>query len=66
MENPAHICVEINSLNLVSESLPFGRRFRTLNVIVDISRGSLAAVVDRSLSGIRVAREQDRIAAGSS
>jgi len=46
--------------------LPFGRRFRTLNVIVDISRGSLAAVVDTSLSGTRVARGQDRIAAGSS
>ena len=36
--------------------------FRILNVIDDFNRECLAAVVDTSLSGIRVARELDRIA----
>ena len=39
-----------------------GRRFRVLCVIDDFSRECLATVVDASLSGIRVARELDRIA----
>ena len=39
-----------------------GRRLRILNVIDDFSRECLAAVVDTSLSGERVARELDRIA----
>jgi len=46
----------------VSDSLSCGRRFRILNVIDDFSRECLAAVVDTSLSGIRVARELDHIA----
>ena len=46
----------------MSDSLSCGRRFRILNVIDDFSRECLAAVVDTSLSGIRVARELDRIA----
>jgi putative transposase len=64
------------SLDFVSDSLSCGRRFRILNVIDDplgtllrnalpgggISRECLAAVVDTSLSGIRVGRELDRIA----
>ena len=50
------------SLDFVSDSLSCGRRFRILNVIDDFSRECLAAVVDTSLSGIRVARELDRIA----
>ena len=64
------------SLDFVSDSLSCGRRFRILNVIDDplgtllcntlpgegISRECLAAVVDTSLSGERVARELDRIA----
>jgi putative transposase len=50
------------SLDFVSDSLSCGRRFRILNVIDDFSRGCLAAVVDRSLSGDRVGRELDRIA----
>jgi len=49
-------------LDFVSDSLSCGRRFRILNVIVDVSRECLAAVVDTSLSGDRVARELDRIA----
>jgi putative transposase len=50
------------SLDFVSDSLSCGRRFRILNVIDDFSRECLAAVVDTSLSGIRVARELDHIA----
>ncbi len=50
------------SLDFVSDSLSCGRRFRILNVIDDFSRECLAAVVDTSLSGIRVGRELDRIA----
>jgi putative transposase len=50
------------SLDFVSDSLSCGRRFRILNVIDDFSRECLAAIVDTSLSGIRVARELDRIA----
>src|SRR6056297_1021463 len=49
-------------LDFVSDSLSCGRRFRILNVIDDFSRECLAAVVDTSLSGIRVGRELDRIA----
>lgn len=51
------------SLDFVSDSLSCGRRFRILNVIDDFSRECLAAVVDTSLSGIRVARELDQVAA---
>ena len=50
------------SLDFVSDSLSCGRRFRIPNVIDDFSRECLAAVVDISLSGIRVARELNRIA----
>lgn len=50
------------SLDFVYDSLASGRRFRILNVIDDFSRECLAAVVDTSLSGIRVARELDQIA----
>jgi len=46
----------------VSDRLSCGRQFRLLNVIDDFSRECLAAVVDTSLSGARVARELDRIA----
>ena len=50
------------SLDFVSDSFADGRRFRVLCVIDDFSRECLAAVVDTSLSGQRVARELDRIA----
>jgi len=50
------------SLDFVSDSLVDGRRFRILCVIDDYSRECLAAVVDNSLSGQRVARELDAIA----
>ena len=50
------------SLGFVSDSLSCGLWFHILNVIDDFSRKCLAAVVDPSLSGERVARELDRIA----
>lgn len=50
------------SLDFMSDNLSCSRRFRILNVIDDFSRECLAAVIDTSLSGVRVARELDRIA----
>jgi putative transposase len=50
------------SLDFVSDALSDSRRFRILAVIDDFSRECLALVADNSLSGIRVARELDRIA----
>ena len=49
------------SLDFTADSLACGRRFRILCVIDDFSRECLAAVVDTSLSGQRMARELDRI-----
>ena len=49
------------SLDFVSDTLASGRKFRMLTLVDDFSRESLAVVVDNSLSGIRVARELDRI-----
>jgi putative transposase len=49
------------SLDFVSDALADGRRFRILCIIDDFSRECLATVVDTSISGIRVARELDRI-----
>jgi putative transposase len=51
------------SLDFVSDTLVDGRRFRILCVIDDFSRECLATVVDNSISGDRVARELDAIAA---
>jgi putative transposase len=50
------------SLDFVSDALIDSRRFRILAVIDDFSRECLGLVADNSLSGIRVARELDRIA----
>ena len=50
------------SLDFMSDALEDGRRFRVLNVIDDFSRECLAAVVDTSIGGARVARELDQIA----
>ena len=49
------------SLDFVADALADGRRFRILAVVDDFSRECLARVVDTSLSGVRVARELDRI-----
>lgn len=49
------------SLDFVSDAFACSRRFRILTVVDDFSRECLALVVDNSLSGVRVARELDRI-----
>jgi putative transposase len=50
------------SLDLVSDALACGRRFRMLNVIDDYSREWLECIIDTSLSGRRVVRERSAIA----
>jgi putative transposase len=49
------------SLDFVSDALACSRKFRILAVVDDFSRECLALVIDNSLSGVRVARELDRI-----
>ena len=50
------------SRDFMSDALEDGRRFRVLNIIDDFSRECLAAIVDISIGGHRVARALDRIA----
>lgn len=50
------------SLDFMRDTLASGRVFRTLNVVDDATRESLAIEVDTSLSGLRTARVLDRIA----
>ncbi|WP_156361501.1 IS3 family transposase [Sphingomonas sp. Leaf67] len=45
------------SLDFVHDQLVTGRRFRVLNIVDDVTREYLRAVVDTSISGRRVARE---------
>jgi putative transposase len=45
------------SLDFVHDQLVTGRRFRVLNIVDDVTRECLAAVVDTSISGKRVVRE---------
>jgi Integrase core domain len=49
------------SLDFVADQLTDGRRFRILAIVDDCTRECLALVADTSLSGIRVARELDRL-----
>lgn len=49
------------SLDFVMDTLSDGRRFRILCIVDDFSRECLAAVVDTSLSGMRVVRELERL-----
>ena len=49
------------SLDFVSDQLTDGRRFRILAIVDDCTRECLALVADTSLSGVRVARELDRL-----
>ncbi len=49
------------SLDFVSDQFLDGRRFRVLAVVDDCTRECLALVADTSLSGLRVARELDRL-----
>jgi putative transposase len=51
------------SLDFVHDQFRSGRRFRTLNVIDDITKDCFAAIFDTSISGRRVARELDAIIA---
>lgn len=50
------------SMDFMSDSLSSGRQFRILNIVDDATREALAAEVDTSISGRRVARVLDRIA----
>jgi putative transposase len=50
------------SLDLVSDTLSDGRRFRILCIVDDYSRECLATVVDTSLGRVRAVRELERLA----
>jgi putative transposase len=52
------------SLDFVHDQLGDGRRFRILSIVDDCTRESLALIADTSISGVRVARELDRLVAG--
>lgn len=45
------------SVDFCPRSIAFGRRFRVLNVVDDVTRECLAAIPDTSISGKRGARE---------
>jgi putative transposase len=49
------------SLDFVSDQITDGRRFRILTVVDTCTRECLALVADTSISGLRVARELDRL-----
>lgn len=51
------------SLDFVSDALTNGRRFRVLCVVDDYSREALATLPEFSISGLRLARELDRLIA---
>ena len=51
------------SLDFVHDQMTDGRRFRVLTVVDNCTRECLALVPDTSISGVRVARELDRIIA---
>jgi putative transposase len=57
---PAPVLARANqrwSLDFVHDQLVTGRRFRVLNVVDDVTRECLRAVVDTSISGRRIVRE---------
>ncbi|WP_291549231.1 IS3 family transposase [Bosea sp. (in: a-proteobacteria)] len=51
------------SLDFVADQMTDGRRFRMLAIVDDCTRECLALVADTSLSGVRVARELDKLLA---
>jgi putative transposase len=51
------------SLDFVHDQLTTGRRFRVLNIVDDVTRECLRAVVDTSISGRRVVRELSELIA---
>lgn len=53
------------SLDFVSDQFSAGRRFRILAIVDDCTRENLALLADTSLSGLRVARELDRVTTAS-
>ena len=59
---PAPILVEARanvrwSLDFVHDQFANGRRFRILNIVDDVTKECLGAILDTSISGRRVARE---------
>jgi len=51
------------SMDFVHDTLASGRKFRTLNIVDDLTREALAIEVDTSLGGARVVRVLDRLSA---
>ncbi len=63
---PMAVPIRVNerwSMDFISDQQANGRRFRVLNVVDDFSRECVLQVVDFSISGQRLARELDRLAA---
>ena len=52
------------SMDFVADSLANGRRIRCLTLVDDFTRECLATVVDTSITGVRVARELERVIGG--
>ena len=50
------------SVDVASDALMDGRRFRVLCVVDDFTRECLATIVDNSITGERVSRELDHLA----
>ena len=51
------------SMDFLHDQLSNGRRIRVLNIVDDYPRQCLGSIVDTSISGMRVARELDRLVA---
>ena len=49
------------SIDLVSDQLANGRRFRVLNIVDDFSRECVGQLVDTSISGLRMTRFMDTL-----
>jgi putative transposase len=49
------------SMDFVADALANGRRIRCLTLVDDFTRECLATVVDTSITGVRVARELERV-----
>jgi putative transposase len=64
--NPLVVGIQVNacwSIDLMSDALWDGRRFRTFNVVDDFNREALAVEVDLNIPALRVIRVLERIAA---
>ncbi len=49
------------SMDFISDALPDGRKFRSLNIVDDFNRECLVAEVDTSIPGARVVRVLERL-----